>query len=93
MSQSLTSNYSFEKENVFEELVFRDLDAMFPNQAFVAAEDICRFLGCDIAVVYNWNKRSDPRRRPPTMTIGKELRFQKRLFAKWLADEQASGRS
>ena len=73
------------------ELLIQDLESAFPGKAFISAEEVCRFLGCEIKVVYNWNKRNDPRKRPPSLIVGKQLRFQKRLLARWLADEQSQG--
>jgi len=36
-------------------------------------------------------KRSDPKKRPPKLIVGKEVRFPKREFMRWLVQEQASG--
>jgi hypothetical protein len=70
------------------EALLEDLESVFPGKNLLSAQDICQYLGCDMAVVYNWNKRQNPARRPPSLQVGKELRFQKRLFARWLAAEQ-----
>lgn len=66
----------------------QEIDQRFSGKGFLTTEDICTFLSCDEAVVYNWNKRVDPRRRPPRIQVGKELRFPKYEFVKWLAEEQ-----
>ena len=70
------------------EAILEDLELAFPGKALITAQEVCEYLGCDMTVVYNWNKRSSPNRRPPSISVGKELRFQKRLFARWLAAEQ-----
>jgi hypothetical protein len=71
------------------EALLEDLEATFPGKLLLTSQDICQYLGCDMAVVYNWNKRTTPERRPPALQVGKELRFQKKLFARWLAKEQS----
>jgi hypothetical protein len=68
--------------------LIQDLEAAFPGRPLLTLEEICQFLGCETEVVYNWNKRSNPKRRPPCLTVGRQLRFQKRLLAHWLAREQ-----
>jgi hypothetical protein len=68
--------------------MLEDLNATFPDRQLLNLTEVCKFLNCGPEVVYNWNKRADPKRRPPALTVGKQLRFQKRLLAKWLAEEQ-----
>jgi NADPH-dependent ferric siderophore reductase len=70
------------------EVFLEELDRQFPNRTFVTVQEIADFLTCETVVIYNWNKRNDPKRRPPAISVGRELRFPKRLFAKWLAEEQ-----
>jgi hypothetical protein len=74
------------------ELILEELDLQFPRQNFLSLQDICRYMGVSESVVYNWNKRRDAKRRPPCLTVGRELRFQKRLFAKFLEAEQQDHR-
>jgi len=70
------------------EALLQDLESTFPGKSFLTAQEICQYLGCEMAVVYNWNKRSNPAKRPPALQVGKSLRYQKQLFAQWLAAEQ-----
>ena len=72
-----------------EYLLFQELESAFPRQAFLSVQAICEFLGCEMQVVYNWNKRADRSKRPPVLQVGKQLRFNKRSFARWLASEQS----
>lgn len=65
-------------------------DELFPKKAFLTVEDVMSVLQCGDHVVYNWSKRSDPRKRPPRIIVGKEIRFPKKEFAKWLAVEQGT---
>lgn len=72
--------------NIYE-MLLEDLELSFPGKAFITGQEVCRFLGCEMTVVYNWNKRRDPKRRPPSLSIGKEMKFPKRPLAKFLAEE------
>ena len=71
------------------ETLFEELEGMYPGKSLITAEEVCRFLSCEITVVYNWNKRCNVKRRPPSISVGKELRYSKKLLAKWLAEEQS----
>jgi len=73
------------------EAILEDLESAFPTKMVLTAQEICTYLGCEMAVLYNWNKRSNPSRRPPTIKVGKELRYQRRAFARWLVEEQGRG--
>ncbi len=66
-------------------------DQMFPKKAVLTMEEVAQFLDCEISIIVNWVKRSDPRKRPPKLIVGKEVRFPKREFMRWLVQEQASG--
>ena len=71
------------------EVILEDLENQFPGRSFLSVQDVCQYLGCDETVVYNWNKRQNLARRPVALTIGKHLKFQKKLFAQWLSKEQS----
>lgn len=60
---------------------------MFPEQAFLTVEEVAKLMRCSPDVVYNWTRRSDPKRRPPRLPVGKEIRFPKKSLAQWLAEE------
>lgn len=60
---------------------------IFPGKAFLTIEDVKELLSCNESTIYNWSRRSDPRRRPPRLMVGKSLRFPKQQFLKWLATE------
>jgi excisionase family DNA binding protein len=70
--------------------ILEELNEIFKGQAFLTVENIATLLNCPEQVIYNWTKRSDPKRRPPRIIVGKSIRFPKRDFAKWLAAEQSA---
>lgn len=72
------------------EALIEELERSFPGKAVLTVSDVCQFLGCSEKVIYNWTKRSDSRRRPPRIIVGKEIRFPKRPFINWLATEQST---
>ena len=63
-------------------------DLRFPNKAVLTAEEIAQILECEAQIIYNWVRRSDRSRRPPRLIVGKDVRFPKRDFFKWLAEDQ-----
>lgn len=68
----------------------QELDEIFKGKPFLTVEDVTSLLSCEDTTIQNWCKRSDPQRRPPRIFIGKEVRFPKRDFLRWLASEAAS---
>ena len=66
-------------------------DQMFPNKAFLSIEEVAKFLSCSEKIIYNWNKRPDPRRRPPRLSVGKSIRFPKKDLMQWLSKELQEG--
>ena len=70
------------------ETIMNECDEVFKGKLFLTVEDIMGLLGCDEKTIYNWTKRSNPNRRPPRIIVGKELRFPKKPFLKWLVDDQ-----
>lgn len=72
------------------ETLIEDAERNFPQKSVLTIEDIAKFLDCDPKIVYNWIRRSDPKRRPPKIIVGKQIRFPKRDFFKWLAVEQGN---
>jgi hypothetical protein len=75
-----------------EQTLFQALEEKFPDKQVLTLLDVTTFLECRPDVVRQWTKRMDPKRRPPRLLIGKEMRFLKKEFAGWLAREQASVR-
>lgn len=74
------------------ETLSQELDRQFAQEAFLTLDEVAKFLKCSEQVIYNWTRRSDPKRRPPRLIVGKEIRFPKREFAKWLAEVQFGGK-
>ena len=58
-----------------------------PDREFLTIEEVAEVLRCSIRVVYNWTRRSDPKRRPPKLQVGKEVRFPRADLVRWLAKE------
>ena len=54
-------------------------------------EEVAELLACELKVVYNWMRRSQIEKRPPALMIGKEVRFPRNAFLKWLCEEQLLG--
>jgi excisionase family DNA binding protein len=73
------------------ETLFQEMERLYPQKGLLTVEEICEFLSCDKETVYNWTKRSNRKRQPPRLMIGKTLRFPKKDFAKWLSEEQLRG--
>lgn len=71
---------------MFESLL-QEVNEQYQNKAFLTMEEVAQFLNCGEQVIYNWSKRPDPKRRPPRLMVGKSIRFPKRDFVRWLADE------
>lgn len=70
--------------------LLEDAERMFPQKSVLTVDEIAKFLECDPVTIYNWVRRSDRARRPPKIMVGKEIRFPKRDFFKWLAHEQGN---
>ena len=77
---------------MFESLM-QEVEQLFPSNAFLTIEQVTKLLNCSEKVVYNWNKRPDPTRRPPKLAVGKSIRFPKTEFVRWLANELSQGRN
>lgn len=73
---------------MFEELL-EEIERRFPQKVFISIEEAAQFLDCEVIVLYNWNKRTNLKRRPPRIPVGKEIRYPKKEFVKWLANEQS----
>jgi predicted DNA-binding transcriptional regulator AlpA len=67
-----------------------EVSRTIPEKAFLSMNDVCELLACSPTVIYNWVKRADPKRRPPRIVIGREVRFPKGEFLRWLAEEQTT---
>ena len=65
-----------------------DLDNMFPDKSFLSIKDVAKFLEIKDRAVYQMTRRVNPRRRPPRISIGSEIRFPKKLFIMWLIDSE-----
>lgn len=65
-------------------------DHLFPKKAVLTVQEVAQFLDCNPDIIYNWIKRSDPAKRPPKLIVGKEVRFPKREFLRWLVQEQGN---
>jgi len=70
------------------ESILHDLNEHAKDRPFLNVQDIMHYLSCDEEIVYNWTKRVDPKRRPFRIIVGKEIRFPKKAFARWLIEEQ-----
>jgi predicted DNA-binding transcriptional regulator AlpA len=75
---------------VFEALL-EEVNRLYPAKGLLTLDEVCNFLECERQVVYNWSKRSEPKKRPPRILVGREVRFPKKDFVKWLALEQGGG--
>lgn len=69
------------------ESLLQDADQLYAKKAFLTLEEVATLLNCDEQVIYNWSKRLDHKRRPPRLMVGKSIRFPKKDFIRWLADE------
>jgi predicted DNA-binding transcriptional regulator AlpA len=72
------------------DLLLQEVNERFPEKAFLTLSEVAQFLDCSENVIYNWTKRSDPKRRPPRIIVGKTLRFPKRDLVRWLVEELSS---
>lgn len=70
------------------ETLLEGAEQAFPKKTLLTIDEIAQFLDCEPDVVYNWTRRSDPARRPPKIIVGKEVRFPKKDFFRWLANDQ-----
>ena len=68
--------------------IIEELSEKYKEKSFLSLGDVCDLLGCERNAVYNWTKRADPQRRPPRILVGREIRFPKKEFLKWLCREQ-----
>ena len=68
--------------------LIQEIGTIFPEKALLTAEDISKALECEVQTIHNWSKRSNPKRRPPRIIVGKEVRFPKKHFLLWFAEEQ-----
>jgi hypothetical protein len=68
--------------------VQKALEAFWADKPLLRIEDVSDLLECDARVIMNWTKRIDPKRRPPRLLVGKEIRFPTRAFCIWLSHEQ-----
>ena len=69
--------------------LLQEIDSLFPDKVFLTLAEVANLLNCPDKVIYNWTKRSNPKKRPPRIIVGKELRFPKRELARWLMQEQS----
>ena len=72
---------------MYEQLI-EELERSFPSKSFLTVDEICTALDCDKQTIYNWSKRQNPKRRPPRIIVGKDVRFPRRPFVLWFAQEQ-----
>ena len=75
---------------MFESLL-REINELYPQRAFLTVEEVAKLLNCSERVVHNWTRRSEIKKRPPRLMVGKTLRFPKSDFARWLSSELAAG--
>jgi hypothetical protein len=68
----------------------KDLERYCLDKAVLTVQDVAKLLECDPKVIQNWAKRSDPKRRPPRLIIGKEVRFPTKAFCAWLSKTQTT---
>lgn len=71
-----------------ENEIIQELNQKYQNRPFLTLEEVAEVLGCSKKVVYNWTRRTDPKKRPPRLTIGKTVRFPKVAFVQWLIEQQ-----
>ena len=68
-----------------------EFDKAYPKKVFLTLSEVAELLACEPKVVYNWTRRPQAERRPPALMVGKEIRFPKNAFLKWLCEEQLLG--
>jgi excisionase family DNA binding protein len=73
-----------------DEFLIEEINRQYPNKGFLTIEEVASLLDCSKDVIYNWTKRTDPKKRPPRIRVGSSVRFPKMQLAKWLAIEQAT---
>jgi excisionase family DNA binding protein len=72
------------------ETLFEEVNRLYPEKGLLTLQEVCNFLECEPQTIYNWTKRSEPKRRPPKIAVGREVRFPKKEFVRWLAQEQGN---
>ena len=70
----------------------QEFDELFKGKLYLNVDDVAKLLGCEEKIVHNWTRRSDSRRRPPRIIVGKEVRFPKYDLLDWLELEQVAAR-
>lgn len=70
------------------ETLLKDLELATKDKPLLSTEDIATLLGCSVKVIYNWTRRIDPERRPPRVVIGRQVKFPRTEFFRWLVKEQ-----
>lgn len=78
-----------ETSSLFESLI-QEVESRFPKKIFLTLEEVVQILDCSKDTVERWAKRSDPAKRPPRVLVGREVRFPKREFVKWLTSQQSA---
>ncbi len=68
-----------------------EAEQIYKGKMFLTLNDVTALLGCEDKVIYNWTRRVDPKKRPPKIFVGKELRFPKRDFLQWLIENNSIG--
>lgn len=64
----------------------KDVNEMFPGKVFLTLGEVAQLVGCSEKVIYNWTRRTDPKKRPPKIIVGKTIRFPKGEFLRWLVE-------
>jgi hypothetical protein len=70
------------------ESILAELSEDIRHKPFLTREEICKILDCTDRVICNWIKRTNPKRRPPRIIVGKKTLFPKKEFFAWLVSEQ-----
>ncbi len=78
------------KESLMEELM-QEFDQMFPKKGLLEVGDICKVLECDVTTVYNWSKRTNPKKRPPHLLVGNDSKYPRMAFIRWLVTDRLRG--
>jgi hypothetical protein len=65
-----------------------NVDDLLEKDALVTLDEMAQILHCSRRVVYDWTRRSDPKRRPPFLQPGKMILFPKKRFMRWVLNEQ-----
>lgn len=72
------------------ESLMEEVNRLFPDKGLLSLDEVCKLLECERHTVYNWTKRSKPKKRPPRIIVGKSIRFPKKDFVIWLVNEQSA---